>query len=100
MRIHITYLSSIILCYLHDPGKLYSELNVGIPKEIFDAEKRVALSPAGVKLLSKIGYGVNIESGAGNSAAFVDSMYEEAGAKITDKAGALGSDIVFKVSEY
>ena len=55
------------------------------------------MSPAGVKLLSKIGYGVNIESGAGSTASFADSMYAEAGANITDKASALSSDIVFKV---
>nr|CAB3264384.1 NAD(P) transhydrogenase, mitochondrial-like [Phallusia mammillata] len=78
-------------------GKPYKSINVGVPKEVLENERRVALTPAGVKILSKIGYNVNIESGAGNSAEFSDAMYKESGASITDKTKALGSDIVLKV---
>lgn len=78
-------------------GQPYKNLNVGVPKEILENERRVAITPAGVKILSKIGYNVNIEKGAGNSAQFSDAMYKESGASLTDRANALGSDIVLKV---
>ena len=68
-----------------------------MPKETFEGERRVGISPAGVELLSKIGYRVNVESSAGGLASFTDSMYEGAGAKLVDKSAAFGSDIVLKV---
>lgn len=47
-------------------GIPYSELTVGVPKEIFQNEKRVALTPTNVALLKKKGFkSVNVEKGAG-----------------------------------
>ena len=47
----------------------------GVPKETFDNEKRVALSPAGVATLLKAGFqGVLIEKGAGAGAKFAVSQ--------------------------
>lgn len=71
---------------------------VGVPKEIFKNERRVAVSPAGVELLVKQGFNVQVESGAGDHAKFSDQMYINAGASITDTNGAFGSDLVLKVS--
>ena len=78
-------------------GKEYKNITVGVPREILENERRVALSPAGVKILSKIGYGVKVEAAAGAAAKFSDSMYSDSGAVVTDKTDALSSDIVLKV---
>jgi len=78
-------------------GKQYKDITIGVPREIFNNERRVGISPAGVQLLSKIGYGVQVESGAGSLANFTDPMYEEMGAKLVDKNAAFSSDIVLKV---
>uniref|UniRef100_A0A8C7HNN2 proton-translocating NAD(P)(+) transhydrogenase n=1 Tax=Oncorhynchus kisutch TaxID=8019 RepID=A0A8C7HNN2_ONCKI len=80
-----------------DAGRLYKDLVVGVPKEIFKNERRVAVSPAGVELLVKQGFNVQVESGAGDHAKFSDQMYINAGASITDTNGAFGSDLVLKV---
>lgn len=80
------------------PGKPYGDLVVGVPKESLLNERRVALSPAGVEILTKMGFGVQIESGAGELAKFSNNEYTKAGASVTDKKAAFGSDIVLKVS--
>ncbi|XP_033624217.1 NAD(P) transhydrogenase, mitochondrial-like [Asterias rubens] len=78
-------------------GVSYSNLQIGVPKESFLNEKRVALSPAAVKLLTKDGYKVSVEDGAGVSANFLNKDYEEAGAVIQGRKEAFESDIVLKV---
>ena len=65
----------------------------GVPAESGGSEKRVALSPAASAALIKKGMGVNVERGAGISAQFLDSAYEEVGAKIVDKEAAWGSGL-------
>jgi NAD(P) transhydrogenase subunit alpha len=57
-------------------------LTVGVPKETFPGERRVALVPAAVKPLSKVGAELLVEAGAGESAGFWDAQYTQAGAKI------------------
>ncbi|XP_063817879.1 NAD(P) transhydrogenase, mitochondrial [Pseudophryne corroboree] len=78
-------------------GIPYKQLTVGVPKEIFQNEKRVALSPAGVQALVKQGFNVLVESGAGESSKFSDDQYKEAGAKINSAKEVLASDLVVKV---
>jgi H+-translocating NAD(P) transhydrogenase subunit alpha len=72
---------------------------IGIPKETFAGEKRVATAPEVVSKLIKLGFAVTVESGAGNDASFFDDAYAEAGAKIAKSAAEVwsSSDIVFKV---
>ena len=72
---------------------------IGVPKEIFSGEKRVATVPDVVTKLIKLGFSVVVEQGAGDLADLPDSAYEQAGASIAPSAAALwgGSDIVFKV---
>jgi NAD(P) transhydrogenase subunit alpha len=55
---------------------------VGVPKEIFPAERRVALIPASVAALTKAGCRVLVESNAGYLAGYTDAAYEEKGATI------------------
>lgn len=46
-------------------GIPYSNLSVGVPKELFQNEQRVALTPAAVAALTKKGFTVNVEEQAG-----------------------------------
>ncbi len=72
---------------------------IGVPKEIFPGEKRVATVPDVVTKLVKLGFAVVVEQGAGELADLSDAAYVAAGASIAPDAAALwrGSDIVFKV---
>ncbi|XP_076083542.1 NAD(P) transhydrogenase, mitochondrial-like [Mytilus galloprovincialis] len=79
------------------PGIPYKNLTVGIPKEIFPNEKRVAISPTAVVNLVKKGFTVNIEKDAGVEAKFTNAELEKAGAKIMAKNDVFQSDIVLKV---
>nr|XP_009509116.1 PREDICTED: NAD(P) transhydrogenase, mitochondrial-like [Phalacrocorax carbo] len=79
------------------PGIPYKQLTVGVPKEIFENEKRVALSPAGVQALVKQGFNVVVESGAGEASKFSDDHYREVGAKIQGTKEVLASDLIVKV---
>ncbi|XP_042631607.1 NAD(P) transhydrogenase, mitochondrial [Cyprinus carpio] len=78
-------------------GVRYKDVLVGVPKEIYQNERRVAVSPAGVEMLVKQGFRVQVESSAGREAKFSDDQYRAAGAQITDTKGAFGSDLVLKV---
>lgn len=72
---------------------------IGVPRETFPEEKRVATAPEVVEKLAKLGFKVTVESGAGDAANFSDEAYRAAGAEIAPDAAALwtASDIVFKV---
>lgn len=58
------------------PGTPYNNLTIGIPKETFPNERRVAMTPAACKLLTKEGFTVAIEDGAGLEAKFSNADYE------------------------
>ena len=74
-------------------------LTIGVPRETFAGEKRVATVPDVVEKLVKLGFGVNVETGAGAAANFDDAAYEAAGARIAAGAAELyaRSDMIFKV---
>ncbi len=57
-------------------------LVIGVPRESFPGEQRVALIPASVPALAKIGCKVLIERGAGELAGYPDKAYEEHGATL------------------
>ncbi len=72
---------------------------IGVPKEIFPGEKRVATVPDVVEKLLKLGFSVIVQAGAGEAATIDDDAYRAAGATIVPDAASLwsGADIVFKV---
>ena len=74
-------------------------MKIGIPKEVYPGENRVATTPEVVTRLIKLGFKVAVESGAGERASFSDTDYREAGASIRRDAESLWSkaDIVIKV---
>jgi NAD(P) transhydrogenase subunit alpha len=70
---------------------------IGVPLETAAGETRVAVTPETAKKLKAQGHTVKVQSGAGVAASCIDSAYEAAGASITDRAGALGAELVLKV---
>jgi len=77
-------------------GTPYSKLTVGIPKETFPLEKRVAATPESVKRLVAPGFSVLVEDGAGEMAFFSNADYEAAGAKIVPSTS---EDAIWKQSD-
>jgi H+-translocating NAD(P) transhydrogenase subunit alpha len=69
---------------------------VGVPKEIYPTERRVALVPAVIANLKKAGLDVLIEAGAGTNAGYPDSEYTEKGAKLAQSRAEVfeAADIV------
>ncbi|HBB83461.1 MAG TPA: hypothetical protein DC031_09345, partial [Sulfitobacter sp.] len=51
-------------------------LKIGTPKEIFEGENRVAMTPESALQLQKLGHTCVIETGAGAAAGFDDAAYE------------------------
>lgn len=80
-------------------GIPYNKLTIGVPKEIWTNEKRVALTPAATAMLVKKGFTVNIETGAGVHSQFRDDDFAASGAKIVNKADAFKQDIVLKLRQ-
>jgi len=82
------------------PSTPYANLTVGVPRETYPNERRVALTPQNVALLRKKGFAkVIVEKGAGAQAEFHDNVYEQAGATMVDSASEVwaAADIVLKV---
>src|ERR1700722_15018473 len=83
------------------PGKEKKRLILGVPKESYPGERRVAIVPAVIARLAKAGLEVVGESGAGEQAGYPDSMYVDKGAKIADRMAVFGAaDIVVQVLAY
>ena len=74
-------------------------MKIAAPRETFNAENRVALTPESAKLLHKLGHECIVQAGAGAMARFSDKDYKEAGVKIVKSAAALWkeADIIVKV---
>src|ERR1017187_213684 len=75
---------------------------VGVPREIYPGERRVALVPSVIPNIIKAGLEVVIEAGAGVEAGFPDAEYAAKGAKIlANRAEVFGSaDIIIQVLCY
>jgi NAD(P) transhydrogenase subunit alpha len=73
-------------------------MRVGIPKETWPGETRVAVIPAGAAVLKKAGLEVAVEAGAGASAGFPDDAYVKQGASVVDRAAIFDSaDVLLTV---
>merc|ERR1712117_573338 len=80
-------------------GIPYSKLNLGVPAETWTNEKRVACTPANTALLTKKGFTVNIQEGAGRLSNFRDEDYAAAGGNIVSKEAAFAQDITLKLRQ-
>ncbi len=74
-------------------------VKIGAPKEIFEGENRVAMTPDSATQLQKLGHSCLIEAGAGQRAGFTDDDYRAAGVEVIDTAADLwkAADVVVKV---
>ncbi|MGM9491182.1 Re/Si-specific NAD(P)(+) transhydrogenase subunit alpha [Ideonella sp. YS5] len=70
---------------------------IGIPRETWPGETRVALTPETAKKLGALGHVLRLEAGAGEAASLPDVAYQAVGVEITDRAGAFGGELVLKV---
>ncbi len=72
---------------------------VGVPRESYPRERRVALVPASIPALTKVGFEVAVETGAGDAAGYRDAAYVEKGAKILSSHAEIfqSADIVVQV---
>ncbi|MFZ0485881.1 MAG: Re/Si-specific NAD(P)(+) transhydrogenase subunit alpha [Arenicellales bacterium] len=75
-------------------------MRIGVPREIYPGEKRVATTPAVVADLLALGYEVAVEQGAGQGASFRDEDYRKAGATVETDVRKLWneSDIILKIN--
>jgi NAD(P) transhydrogenase subunit alpha len=72
-------------------------MRVGIPKESWPGETRVALIPSAVPGLVKAGLEVLVEEGAGVAAGFTDEAYRTQGATVTRRSDVFGAEIILQV---
>ena len=57
-------------------------MRIGVPKEIYAGEKRVATTPEVAAQLMQLGFDVAVEHGAGVLANYADAAYEAAGCSV------------------
>ena len=74
-------------------------MRIGVPREIYAGERRVATTPDVASQLMKLGFDVSIEKGAGAESSYSDAAYEAAGCQIVDTSEELwaNADIILKV---
>ncbi|MEP5730154.1 MAG: Re/Si-specific NAD(P)(+) transhydrogenase subunit alpha [Sulfitobacter sp.] len=74
-------------------------MKIGTPKETFEGENRVAMTPESALALQKLGHECVIQAGAGVQAGFADTDYTAAGVEVVKTAAALwkAADVVAKV---
>lgn len=73
-------------------------MRIAVPKEIRDGEKRVALMPDVINKLTRLGYEVVIESGAGAHSQATDDLYAAAGATVKSGNVISDADVVLSVT--
>jgi NAD(P) transhydrogenase subunit alpha len=73
-------------------------MRIAVPKEIREGEKRVALVPDIINKLTRLGYEVSIESGAGTHSQVTDEDFKSAGASVVNGDVLKDADVVLSVS--
>jgi NAD(P) transhydrogenase subunit alpha len=73
-------------------------MRIAVPKEIREGEKRVALVPDIINKLTRLGYEVSIESGAGTHSQATDEDFKSAGASVVNGDVLKDADVVLSVS--
>ena len=76
-------------------------MRVGVPREVMEAEYRVAMTPIGVRELVAAGHEVIVERGAGVGSSIPDEMFAKAGARIVDDPDAVWAEaqLICKVKQ-
>ena len=89
--------ATLILLFIRGEGT-FSPMRVAVPKEIRDGEKRVALVPDVINKLTRLGYEVVIESGAGVHSQATDDLFTAAGATVKSGNVISDADVVLSVT--
>lgn len=71
---------------------------VGVPRENRAGETRVALTPTALPQLTKAGFDVVIESGAGDAAGYPDAAFTDRGARIGSRDDVFAADVLVQVN--
>lgn len=83
---------------LKEIAKMNNRLLIGIPCERHEGERRLALTPEAVDMLTQRGHRVWVETGAGLGINYSDNHFSEAGAEIVaTPAEVYQADIILKV---
>jgi NAD(P) transhydrogenase subunit alpha len=74
-------------------------MRIGVPKEIYEGERRVATTPEVAAQLIKLGFDVAVEAGAGEHSSYSDDAYRDAGCEVIGSTDELwsSSDVIMKV---
>src|SRR5437588_5797936 len=72
-------------------------MRVGVPRETYPGETRVAMTPGAVASLEKAGIDVVVERDAGSAAGFPDDAFADKGAALGSRDDAFGADVVLQV---
>jgi len=73
-------------------------VTIGVPRETFPGERRVALTPRACDAIAKLGAGVLVEQSAGTEAGYSDEQYVARGARIGSRAEIFGqADVIVQV---
>jgi len=72
-------------------------VTVGVPRETYVGERRVALVPRACEALGKLGANTLVEQSAGSEAGFADEQYAARGARIASREDVFQADIVLQV---
>ena len=67
-------------------------MRIGVPREVYEGERRVATTPEVAAQLIKLGFEVAVESGAGAASSYSDAAYTEAGCDVIGTAGRPGDE--------
>jgi NAD(P) transhydrogenase len=78
------------------PGRAYESMTIGIPKESFKGERRVAMAPETCGKLVKAGFNVSVEKNAGVESEYSDEDYAKEGCRIVNDAWK-NVDIIAKI---
>lgn len=70
---------------------------IGVPKEIKEAENRVAIIPAGVKAMRAHGHRVLVQRGAGDGSGLPDEAYVKAGAELVGDPSAIYGEAISSI---
>jgi len=72
-------------------------VTIGVPRETFPGERRVALVPRSCEALGKLGASVIVEQSAGAEAGFPDEQYSSRGARLASRSEVFQADIIAQV---
>lgn len=74
-------------------------MKIGVLKEIKDNEQRVAITPAVVTKIKKLGYDILVEKNLGDTSSFYNDQYTENGADVCELEEVWSCDILLKINK-